>query len=63
MKKIIIVFKSGAVISTGYSSKIYTELAENIGKDHKVDARNFSVNTKNIDGIFYEVEEVAADAE
>lgn len=54
MKVIKIVFKSGAVVKTPYSYKVYQELAENRGKEHTVDAKNFNTNTKNIDGIFFE---------
>lgn len=60
MKKITLVFKSGAIFSVLYSAKLFAELTDNIGKDHKVDAKNYSVNTKNLDGVFYEVEEAPA---
>lgn len=57
MKTIKLLFKNGAIVSVLYSAKLFTELTENIGKDHKVNARNFSVNTKSLEGVFYEVEE------
>lgn len=63
MKKIVLLFKTGAIISVNYSSRLFTELTENLGKDHKVDAKNFSLNTKNLDGVFYEVEAVTTPAE
>jgi hypothetical protein len=52
-KKIQIVFKSGAVVLVQYSYAVYNELAANIGQDHKVEAKSFSANTKDIDGIFF----------
>lgn len=61
MKKINLLFKTGAIVSVGYSSKVYTELVENLGKDHKVDAKSFSVNTKNLEGVFFVVEETDAE--
>ena len=56
MKQIVLVFKNGVTIPVTYSSKVYAELSDNLGKDHKVEAKNF--NTKNIDGIFFQVVEV-----
>lgn len=64
-KSIRIIFKNGTQVVVSYSSRVYAELAENLGKDHKIDAKNFSVNTKSIEGVFFEVESVeeASDAE
>ena len=57
MKKYIrLVFKTGAQVRVLYSAKIFAELTESLGKDRKVDAKNFSVNCKSLDGVFYEVE-------
>lgn len=58
MKQIVLVFKNGVTIPVTYSSKVYAELSDNLGKDHKVEAKNFTVNTKNVDGIFFQVVEV-----
>lgn len=55
MKTIRLVFKSGAVVTVSYSAKVYAELDENLGKDHVVHARNFTLNTKNLEGIFFEI--------
>jgi hypothetical protein len=57
MKTITLIFKSGAQIDVAYTYKVFNELQENLGKDHKMDAKNFSLNTKNLDGIFYSVTE------
>ena len=63
-KSIRLIFKTGAEVKVLYSAKIYAELSENLGKDHKVEAKNFTVNTKSLEGVFFEVEETeAADAE
>lgn len=57
MKKIKLLFKSGTTVDVNYSSKLFLELVEFLGKDHKVEAKNFSVNTKNLEGVFFEVSE------
>lgn len=54
-KEIKIVFKNGVVVNTQYSYAVFKELNENMGKDHKVEVKNFSTNCKEIVGIFYEV--------
>ena len=58
MKKIVLVFKSGVKQEVIYSSKMYDEITENLGKDHKAEAKSYSVNCKELVGAFYEVEEV-----
>lgn len=55
-KRIRIVLKSGVEVLVPYSSKFYAELDENIGKNHKAEHPSATVNTKNIDGIFFEVD-------
>lgn len=62
MKKIRLVFKSGAQVMVDYSAKMYGELVDNLGKDHKVEAKSYCVNTKALEGVFFEVEEVAEEA-
>lgn len=62
MKTIKIVYKSGAVVKTPYSYKIYQEMSENLGKDHRVSGKNFETNMKNIEGIYFENKVVAAEA-
>lgn len=62
MKQINLLFKNGTLVSVPYSSKVYVELTENLGKDHKVEARTYSVNTKNLDGVFFVVENDEAEA-
>lgn len=61
MKKIVLVFKNGAIMDVAYSSKVYTEIDENLGKDHKVSAKSFAINTKNIDGVFFKVGDTAVE--
>lgn len=62
-KMIKVVFRSGAVVSTPYSYKVYQEMAENLGKDHRLSAKNFECNMKGVEGIFYEVVENTSDVE
>ena len=57
MKKIVLVFKSGVKQEVAYSSKMYGELVDNLGKDHKVEAKSYAVNCKELSGVFFEVEE------
>ena len=57
MKKIVLVFKSGAQFTVDYSAKMYAELVDNLGKDHKVEAKSYAVNTKELSGVFFTVEE------
>jgi len=57
MKKIRILFKTGNEVCVAYSAKIFAELNDNLGKDHKAEFKNFTCNTKEIVAIFYEVEE------
>lgn len=59
MKQLRLVFKSGNEVLVTYSSKIFTELSEFLGKDHKFEGKNFTVNTKELSGVFYEVKEEA----
>ena len=61
-KKIRLVFKNGAQVEVLYSAKIFAELTENLGKDHKFEGKNFVVNTADLAGVFYEVEEAATPA-
>ena len=57
-KTILITFKSGAQVSVAYSSKIYTTMVENLGKDFKVDApAGYCVNMKEVVAVVYVVEE------
>lgn len=56
-KSIVLVFKSGATVTTPYSYKIYQELIENIGKDHRIEGKNFVTNGKALDGVFFQAEE------
>ena len=58
MKKIVLVFKNGVKQDVIYSSAMYKELVENLGKDHKAESKSYCVNTKELVGVFYEVEEV-----
>lgn len=61
MKKIMLVFKNGTTVTTNYSYAVYGEISENLGKDHKVEAKNFTVNTKALEGVFFFVEDEAAE--
>lgn len=63
VKKMRIIFKSGANVVTGYAYKAMQEISENVGKDHNVEAKNFTLNTKEVVGVFYEVEGAADAAE
>ena len=63
MKKILLVFKSGAEVSVDYSAKMYGELVDNLGKDHKVEAKSYAVNTKSLEGVFFYIKEEPAKAE
>lgn len=62
MKTIKVVYKSGAVVETPYSYKIYQEMSENLGKDHRASGKNFETNMKNIEGIYFENKVVATEA-
>ena len=62
-KSIRLLFKTGSEVKVLYSAKVFAELSENLGKDKKVEAKNFTVNTKDLTGVFFEVEEVEAPAE
>ena len=59
IKTIEITFKSGAQTRVAYSPKVYTEMAENLGKDHKVDApAGYAVQMKEVAAVVYNVDEV-----
>ena len=57
VKSVKLTFKSGVQIVAPYSSKFYTEIAENIGKDHVCEHPSAAVNTKEIQAILFEVKE------
>lgn len=48
MKKIQVVFKSGKCIYVTYGFKAFNELIENMGKDHKVVYKDFSIMCKEV---------------
>lgn len=59
MKQIKVIYKSGAVVLVPYSSKFYTAMVENIGKDFKAEHPSATILMKNVDGVVF----VAAEAE
>ena len=52
-KRIRLIFKSGAITEVMYSSKAFTELCDNLGKDHVVETKNYSVNTKELQAAIF----------
>lgn len=64
VKKIRVIFKSGASILVPYTFNFYKELNENIGKDVKIEHKKAAIKTKDIQAIVYEtVEETAEETE
>ena len=58
-KRIRLIFKNGVVQDVLYSAKIFSELTEKIGKDVKLDYKNYSVMAKELISVIY----VPAEAE
>jgi len=57
-KTIQITFKNGAQITVPYSSKVYTDLVDKMGKDAKVEAAaGYAVMTKEVIAVVYIVTE------
>lgn len=63
VKMLHLTFKSGAHIVAPYSSKFYTELTANLGKDHVCEHPSAAVNTKDLQAVVFERVEKEVKAE